>query len=320
MTRSVPPSAGTMAGRLPTVSASQALREAGCNGPSTISTGLDQLDSLLAGDSSGALSHSVFSPGGVSRGQLVELYGAPGSGKTALAVQICASALSSGDRVSWIDCASRLPAPRLERVVSALTTGSSEVADRLKRLSHIHCPSLAHLLALLKFPPANFPPSGTGLVIVENLSSLLELAYPRNVDALRNFPKADQGKWAGARRNAVISDLASQLTKLAAMKQSAVIVTTQTMTRFRGEASAILRPVLDTPEWVHAAAARVVLFRDWAFDGQADKQTDAQGVRFAGVIKGAGLGAAEAQDSEWMLPFEITAVRLHRSFEWHEQR
>jgi RecA/RadA recombinase len=69
--------------RLPTVAASQALEDLK-NDPCThISTGLESLDRALLG--SGILNlHSQDHRGGVKRGQVTELWGPPGTGRTAV--------------------------------------------------------------------------------------------------------------------------------------------------------------------------------------------------------------------------------------------
>jgi hypothetical protein len=69
--------------RLPTVPASQALEELKASPAAHISTGLEPLDSALLGldstDSQDAVVH-----GGIKRGQVTEIWGPPGCGKTAV--------------------------------------------------------------------------------------------------------------------------------------------------------------------------------------------------------------------------------------------
>jgi RecA/RadA recombinase len=70
--------------RLPTVSASQALFNSNVSaGAPCISTGLTRLDSLIHGRE--AHSDDAGIATGVSRGQVTEIYGPPGSGKTSFA-------------------------------------------------------------------------------------------------------------------------------------------------------------------------------------------------------------------------------------------
>lgn len=66
--------------RLPTVTASAALEELKQDQTIHISTGLDELDKHLQDASSSASQVS----GGVKRGQVTEIWGPPGTGKTAL--------------------------------------------------------------------------------------------------------------------------------------------------------------------------------------------------------------------------------------------
>jgi len=70
---------------MPTVSAAQALQD--LNSPATrcVSTGLRGLDCALQNREAEALTADTERLyGGVSRGQLTEVYGPPGVGKTAL--------------------------------------------------------------------------------------------------------------------------------------------------------------------------------------------------------------------------------------------
>jgi RecA/RadA recombinase len=64
--------------RLPTVSASYALRQLRNAGTRTIATNLPTLDRILVGQALATYGH-----GGLVRGQLTEVFGPPGSGKTA---------------------------------------------------------------------------------------------------------------------------------------------------------------------------------------------------------------------------------------------
>lgn len=74
---------------MPTVSAAQALSDLKSSPSRVISTGVPQLDSLLQNQDASASSHDA-GHGGVSRGQVTEIYGPPGVGKTAIGyVGIC---------------------------------------------------------------------------------------------------------------------------------------------------------------------------------------------------------------------------------------
>ncbi len=69
--------------RMPTVSAAQALLDLGSPAARSLSTGLRGLDCALQNQDALA-SDALLQYGGVSRGQVTEVYGPPGVGKTAL--------------------------------------------------------------------------------------------------------------------------------------------------------------------------------------------------------------------------------------------
>lgn len=68
---------------MPTVSAAQALSDLKASPKRVISTGLPQLDTLLHNQNAPAVVDGACN-GGVSRGQVTEIYGPPGVGKTAM--------------------------------------------------------------------------------------------------------------------------------------------------------------------------------------------------------------------------------------------
>jgi len=67
---------------LPTVSAAQALSDLKSSPSRVISTGIPQLDSLLQNQDAPSQFEELVC-GGVSRGQVTEIHGPPGVGKTA---------------------------------------------------------------------------------------------------------------------------------------------------------------------------------------------------------------------------------------------
>lgn len=69
--------------RLPTILASQALQEARAEAANTISFALEKLDTVLQGKQHGA-DVTSGTAGGLRRGQVTEIHGPPGVGKTAL--------------------------------------------------------------------------------------------------------------------------------------------------------------------------------------------------------------------------------------------
>ncbi|KAL8688930.1 MAG: hypothetical protein Q9218_005277 [Villophora microphyllina] len=70
--------------RLPTVSASQALQDIDSTSRRPIGTGLRRLDRVLQGKSYEQIDEDGTT-GGLPRGQITEIYGPPGAGKSILA-------------------------------------------------------------------------------------------------------------------------------------------------------------------------------------------------------------------------------------------
>ncbi|KJZ79835.1 hypothetical protein HIM_00549 [Hirsutella minnesotensis 3608] len=70
--------------RLPTVAASQALDSLKREPVTSLTTGIDRLDSAL-GSASHDFTENSTHCGGIKRGQVTEVWGPPGTGKSALA-------------------------------------------------------------------------------------------------------------------------------------------------------------------------------------------------------------------------------------------
>ncbi|KAF5540274.1 DNA repair rhp55 [Fusarium mexicanum] len=128
--------------RLPTVSASQALDELD-NGASThVSTGIEDLDRSLIANI--AADSQDTTKGGVQRGQVTEIWGPPGAGKTALGLQLTANALCDGDAVVWVVISSlsalvnsALPKSHDGKATSKSNKGPSPSAKRTQALLSI---------------------------------------------------------------------------------------------------------------------------------------------------------------------------------------
>ncbi|KAF4885455.1 hypothetical protein CGCFRS4_v011916 [Colletotrichum fructicola] len=106
--------------RLPTVSAAQVLEDLDDDLSRHVSTGIKRLDEALSSDDTVDTSGSKRS-GGILRGQVTEVWGPPGTGKTALGIQLVASALREGQGAVWVGpslSAKRLQA--LQYIVGAL--------------------------------------------------------------------------------------------------------------------------------------------------------------------------------------------------------
>jgi hypothetical protein len=179
------------------------------------------------------------------------------------------------------------------------------------RFHYMASPTLAHLLALFVYAPAAFPPKNTSLVVVDSLATLVDNAYPRNVDDRFAKNKTDQARWAAGRRFAIINELIATFIRFAALHDIALLVTSQTITRIRGTSRALLVPAISGAEWENGVSTRLVLFRDWVRHGKAHDKADAdrlQRARFVGLVKSNGVALAEEGGVGNVVPFTIETV------------
>ncbi|KAI9768400.1 MAG: hypothetical protein M1835_006882 [Candelina submexicana] len=333
--------------RLPTVSASQALQSIGSLKSRTISTGLKTVDGILQGryTSQQVQRHGK---GGLPRGHVTEVYGPPGVGKTAFAMQVSANALHSGDQVIWVgmhvvntgvikeyaklyatDAASSLVGPRFKEILLGFKLPddreppSSPPADRsmddlLSKFNYFTAPTLPHVLALLFHPSPAFPPSDTAVIVIDSISTLFNNAFARTTEGKPrtgqpNFTKKpDAAQWAASRRWAVMEDCMSKLSKLAATKNIAVLLTSQTTTKVRAETGAVLHPALSGKGWDRGLTNRIVLFRDWPPSPVDNTQhpEDILALRYAGVVKAGGVLQSGLEGLGSVVPFVIESSRL----------
>ena len=189
---------------------------------------------------------------------------------------------------------------RLKDIVTGFyqsrSPSSSDAKPHLENFHHFTTPTLPHLLALLTQPSDSFPPSGTGLIVVDSVSTLFTLAFPGSKESKDReqtlVKKGDPAQRALGRRWAVMGDFISKIGKLAATKNIAILLTNQTTTRIRSEIGAMLHPAISGTVWDSGISARVVLFRDWMFkttDLSSSQGDITSGARFAGVIKAKGI-------------------------------
>ncbi|GAB0133058.1 hypothetical protein EsDP_00001474 [Epichloe bromicola] len=256
--------------RLPTVQASQALNDLQDGTNLYISTGLEGLDKALlsrfATESQNASHH-----GGVKRGQVTELWGPPGTGRTAIAIQLASNSIRNADNVVWIDCFQELQVSRLEDALR--TRGSSAVnevendeqaSNSRGKFIHFSCLTLPHLMALISRPNARAIPERVALVIISNLSALINSSLPKAVEETTTL-KPKKGQSASIKRRQGLQFIINALQKLAATKNCAVVVVSQCATKMQSEHGATLVPAVNASAWNQGISTRLVMFRDWAW-------------------------------------------------------
>ena len=217
--------------------------------------------------------------------------------------------------------------PRLKDIVlnkvgaqiTATTPSLPTIDGILDRLHHFNVSTLPHLLALIIHPPSSFPPPGTSLIVIDCVSSLFALAFPRSL--YKNSTNRDSGRkndalqWAASRRWAVMGDFISKIGEIAATSNIAVLLINQSTTRIRADTETVLHPAISGTAWDNGIHARIALFRDWI---SQSTQGSSHGswiprARFAGVIKAAGVTYGGIGK---VVPFQIKKVR---NFSVHRQ-
>jgi len=194
------------------------------------------------------------------------------------------------------------------------------LADLLGNFLHFQIHTLPHLLALILAPPNGFPPNGTSLVVIDSISSLFSSTFPRNSgmnhggDGMPEAKKTNL-QWAANRKWSVMGDTVSKLGKVAALKNLAVLLISQTTTKLRGAAKAMLRPAMMGTAWESGIHNRIVLFRDWPPSNLAPEENvshNPPAVRYAEVLKAVGKVASGSNMTELVVPFVIEAGGLRQ--------
>ncbi|KAJ4149579.1 hypothetical protein NW754_001017 [Fusarium falciforme] len=256
--------------RLPTVSASQALDELGSDASNHVSTGLEDLDHALAGTVS-VDSQDSTPKGGVHRGQVTEIWGPPGTGKTALGLQLASNALRDGNAVVWVDCFQAIPHNRLKAVINTIKDdqGDSDVEAHdvevdAGRFLHYSCLTLPHFVALISRPTAKAIPANSSLVVISSLSALVNSALPKSHDG-KAISKSAKGPSPSTKRLQALQSIMNALHKLAATRNCAVVILSQCATKMHSERGATLTAAVNATVWEQGVSTRLVVFRDWVW-------------------------------------------------------
>jgi Rad51 len=237
-------------------------------------------------------------------------------------VQLASNGLHTGNRVVWIDTGAPVPGPRLKQILSSYSIPAGHdppssppvaksVEELLGDLDYFNVHTLAHLLVLFLHPTDRFPPDKTALIVVDNVSAPFATAFPRSVDAKMSsldLARRNKLQWAASRKWAVAGDLAVAMSKMAALKNVAILAINQVATSLKGVRKAVLKPAISGTAWEAAIHNRLVLWRDFAAPDRGIDQYLASNMRFAEVVKAG--GKAKTVNSEDAVPFLITKAWL----------
>lgn len=294
--------------RLPTVSASQALDELGGDASNHVSTGLEDLDHALAGTVS-VDSQDSAPKGGVHRGQVTEIWGPPGTGKTALGLQLASNALRDGNAVVWVDCFQAIPHNRLKAVINTIKDdqGDSDVEAHdvevdAGRFLHYSCLTLPHFVALISRPTAKAIPANSSLVVISSLSALVNSALPKSHDG-KAISKSAKGPSPSTKRLQALQSIMNALHKLAATRNCAVVILSQCATKMHSERGATLTAAVNATVWEQGVSTRLVVFRDWVW-----QEGKLASVFLAGLQKVDGKASQETVENVVAFKVELDGV------------
>ncbi|KAJ2980528.1 hypothetical protein NQ176_g2585 [Zarea fungicola] len=252
-------------------------------------------------------------PGGVRKGQVTEIWGPPGSGRTALGTQLAANAMNSGSGVVWVaDCFQKTPISRLSSALVNIRLNSKEDATEDVAMEptsggdafvQYSCYTLPHFLALFSRPSNTTIPPGTVLVVINGVSSLVNAALPRS-HRVKSNAKQHTGPDPAAKRMQALQTIISLLNKLAATRDCAVVILSQCATKMQSEHGAALVPAVNATVWEHGVATRIALFRNWSWEDRKPYS-----VFLAGAQKVDGRMMLDVVDSAAAFTVEPTGVR-----------
>lgn len=262
--------------RLPTLNGAEALINA-IEKQKPISTGLSNLDAALF------RTEALSSDGGIQRGCVTEIYGPPGCGKTHLAIQITANALSENEssKVTWIDTSTQLSYSRLEQFLNASRKGQNDAttvsttqdADSTwydGRFRQLYIDSFPHLLAFILHPPDEVLSKETNLLIIDDFSDVVAAGLPQSDKTAgggnSNSLSRDDvlARSVLNRRAAMLGATSSVLARLAASANLAIVVVSKASTNRRfDQNSAVLKSMLNNQQWNDNVSNRIVIYRDF---------------------------------------------------------
>ncbi|CAI4214829.1 unnamed protein product [Parascedosporium putredinis] len=321
--------------RLPAVSAAQALDDLNDDPSQFVSTGLGSLDRALTAtpeslrdqqqDGSGDRAENHVgngsgppgAPSGLCRGQVTEIWGPPGVGKTAMGIQIAASALSDGRGVVW-RFAHVVEAARIKgRPEQILGRGASD--GQRRQQSGLEREEEEHADGDEDGAPGEKAEheTDTEANAFVHYTSLLNEAFPKAPDG-RNL-KSSKASGLSTRRLQTVQYVIGALQKLAATRNCAVVLLSQCVTKMQSQnRGAALMPSISAGVWEQGLTTRIALFRDWMWKDGIPIDTRFVGIqRLAGkAIPGSGIQKVAAFRVE---SFGLAEVEFDEAEQQREQ-
>ncbi|KAF3939054.1 hypothetical protein ABW19_dt0208037 [Dactylella cylindrospora] len=295
--------------RLPTRSAAAALATQLDPEHGGFNTGSEALDKAFGGS-------------GLEKGKLLELCGPPGSGKTAIALQLVVDAVAKGEQVCWIDTLSQCPTSRLASLLA-----EQNLQSKLSSIIRYQVTSLAHFFALMIHSMNAH--AGTSLMIIDNISSLFTKEFPPAADgqagSVPNKSASSNGGGGGGagmagkekfekpadKRGRLVADIANGLQRFSASRMVAIVVLNQLTTRgAAGGGPLELAPSVNSANysWSNAFHHRILLLRKHV--PKTDPLMVKRHLRFVFVLKSAGV---EIQNTNLSRPDQFFVIKVTKN-------
>ncbi|BFZ62910.1 hypothetical protein YB2330_004020 [Saitoella coloradoensis] len=221
--------------------------------------------------------------GGIPRGQITEVCGPPGSGKTTLGMQVAVGAVRAGGEVVWMVAGQPPPLTRLLDLISTSASSSDDDDEEpeaiLRRIHMLHTPTLPSILSTFLHPlssSASFPPPNTSLIIIDDLSTPVATSFPTGVDDPPHTPPpdaphpkpkpGDKPESTPQKRARILASLGAGMARVAATQNTAILILSHMTSRIirtplSTSRGAVLVPYLGE-SWTGSLGVRITLFRN----------------------------------------------------------
>lgn len=205
--------------------------------------------------------------GGIAYGQITEVYGCPGSGKTAFAMFLTSRVVRDGGdgEVVWFECSQCMPASRFRDFIESEEVAQEEEEELMRRVRCVRCPTLSCLLTLLLHSDlaggdeSELMPTSTKVLVIDDLTTLCNTAFPP--DTLRGATGGSRDvETTAAKRSRILTVIGNSLSALAITRNIAIVVLNKLTTKISNGYAKLEGPLGD--HWSNVCATRILLYRD----------------------------------------------------------
>ncbi|KAG5518865.1 hypothetical protein PMAC_002396 [Pneumocystis sp. 'macacae'] len=285
--------------RLPTISAFDALTSN--NTLSFISSSISELDKIFGGN-------------GFRTGQITEISGPPGSGKTTMALQAAINCLEKKEKILWIETFQPFPMHSLKRIIMLNKKTSidnmCEDTDPLNYLTILHAPSLSNLIALFLHgynTKSRNLVQQKKLIIIDDIATPIIAAFP--TDNIKNQSRNTTCDIAQLKKSQILANLLLSFNRIAAKNNASILILSKMVIKINilnGRECPILSSPL-SPVWSQNCPNRILLLRkNVIFKNTNNSWNDTQ-IHFISIQKVSGVTV----NSNTLIPFIITDKGIH---------